>query len=144
MVPSYHNKRQDSTADKNRNAPTGARLMDRVRQKLRVKHYSHRTERSYVNWIVRFLKFHRREGVWRHPAEMGRPEIEEFLTHLAIDARVAASTQNQAFCAVLFLYRQVLDIELDQIDALRARPLARAGPGPARARSCPGRRCATR
>jgi len=66
------------------------------------------TEKSYRHWIVEFLRFHRTGGEWRHPTEMGKVEIEAFLTHLAIDRRVAAKTQNQAFSAILFLYSQVL------------------------------------
>jgi len=97
------------------------KLMDRVRAKLRLLHYAWATEQSYVAWIQRFLIFHKRGDVWRHPAEMGRAEIEQFLTHLAADRQVSASTQNQAFSALLFLYQKVLDISLDPIDALRGR-----------------------
>jgi hypothetical protein len=72
--------------------PTVApKLLDRVRWHLRVKHYSLRTEKSYIDWIRRFILFHRK----RHPDEMGEPEIAAFLTHLAVDLNVAASTQNQ-------------------------------------------------
>ncbi|WP_198133491.1 phage integrase N-terminal SAM-like domain-containing protein [Chloroflexus aggregans] len=70
---------------------------------LRVKHYSPRTEEAYVDWITRFIRFHDK----RHPAEMDAPEIEAFLTHLAVKEKVAASTQNQALAAILFLYREV-------------------------------------
>ncbi len=83
-------------------------------------HYAVTTEKSYRHWIVEFLRFHRVGGEWRHPAEMGKPEIEMFLTHLATGRKVAAKAQNQAFSAILFLYKQVLDIELPTIDALRA------------------------
>ena len=94
------------------------RLLDQVRDKLRLKHYSIRTEKSYVDWIKRFILFHHK----RHPSEMGKPEIEGFLTHLAVDRHVAASTQNQALCALLFLYKEVLEIELPLIaDATRAK-----------------------
>lgn len=79
-------------------------LLDQVRDAIRLKHYSYRTEESYVNWIKRFILFHGK----RHPNDMGRPEIEAFLTHLATHERVAASTQNQALAALLFLYRNVL------------------------------------
>jgi hypothetical protein len=75
------------------------KLLDRVRSDLRVKHYSIRTEKAYVDWIRRFILFHGK----RHPSEMGEPEIGAFLTHLAADRNVAASTQNQAFCALVFL-----------------------------------------
>jgi integron integrase len=79
---------------------------------LRVKHYSIRTEQAYVDWIRRYILFHRK----RHPKEMGEKEITEFLTHLAVEKNVAASTQNQAFSALLCLYQQVLDRRLDFID----------------------------
>jgi integron integrase len=88
------------------------KLLDRVRWHLRVKHYSIRTEQAYVDWIRRFILFHRK----RHPNDMGEKEISDFLTHLAVEKRVAASTQNQAFSALLFLYQQVLDQKLDFID----------------------------
>ena len=88
-----------------------------VRDAVRLKHYSIRTEEAYVGWITRFILFHDK----RHPNEMGRTEIEAFLTHLAVEQNVAASTPNQAFSALLFLYRQVLHQDLDgPIDALRA------------------------
>jgi site-specific recombinase XerC len=88
------------------------KLLDRVRWHLRVKHYSIRTEQTYVDWIRRYILFHRK----RHPNEMSEKEITEFLTHLAAEKRVAASTQNQAFSALLFLYQQVLERKLDFID----------------------------
>ena len=84
------------------------RLLEQVRSRLRVKHYSIRTERAYVDWIKRFIRFHGK----RHPKDMGAPELEAFLTHLAVKGKVAASTQNQAKSALLFLYRNVLEIEL--------------------------------
>lgn len=93
------------------------RLLDQVRALMRVRHYSPRTEDCYVMWIKRFIFFH---GT-RHPAEMGGREVQEFLTHLAVRDRVSASTQNQAFNALLFLYQQVLDVELPRLDAVRAR-----------------------
>ena len=82
------------------------RLLDQVRDRLRVKHYALRTEQAYVDWIKRFILFHGK----RHPADMGAPEIEAFLTHLAVDRTVSASTQNQALAALLFLYKEVLDV----------------------------------
>jgi integron integrase len=88
------------------------KLLDRVRRHLRVKHYSIRTEQAYVDWIRRYILFHYK----RHPTEMGEKEITRFLTHLAVEKNVAASTQNQAFSALLFLYQQVLDRKLDFID----------------------------
>jgi len=88
---------------------TSRKLLDQVRDVLRLKHYSFRTEQAYVDWVRRFILFHHK----RHPAEMGAPEIEAFLTHLAVDENVAASTQNQALCALEFLYREVLHREWD-------------------------------
>ena len=94
------------------------KLLDQVRDAIRVKHYSIRTEEAYVTWIKRFILFHDK----RHPLEMDVPEIEAFLTHLAVDQNVAASTQNQALSALLFLYRHVLNKELEgPIDAVRAK-----------------------
>lgn len=80
------------------------KLLDQVRQKIRLRNYSYRTEKSYVHWIKRYIFFHDK----RHPAEMGRAEVEAFLTHLAVEGNVAASTQNQALSALLFLYEHVL------------------------------------
>ncbi len=88
------------------------KLLDQIRDVLRVKHYSLRTERSYCDWVKRFVRFH---GV-RHPREMGAAEITAFLTHLARVGDVAASTQNQAFSAILFLYQQVLKQEVGWVD----------------------------
>src|SRR5882724_5896818 len=92
--------------------PAPPRLLDCVRQRLRVKHYSIRTEQAYVDWIKRFILFHAK----RHPQTMGETEITAFLTHLATDRHVAASTQNQALSALLFLYQEVLDRKLDFMD----------------------------
>src|SRR5262245_63553327 len=86
----------------------GPRLLDRVRDRLRVKHYSIRTEEQYVSWIRRYVLFHEK----RHPREMGPREIEAFLTHLAVTGRVSSSTQNQAKAALLFLYAEVLGVEV--------------------------------
>ena len=95
------------------------KLLDRVSEAIQLKHYSPRTEEAYVSWIRRFILFHDK----RHPREMGAAEIEEFLTHLAVDRDVAASTQNQALYALLFLYREVLrqDLDTETIDAVRAK-----------------------
>src|SRR5215217_6018338 len=92
------------------------KLLDRVRQAARVKHFSLRTEEAYVHWAERFIRFH---GI-RHPDTMGEPEIEAFLTHLAVEGRVAASTQNQAYSALLFLYQVVLHRPLGRLDSVRA------------------------
>lgn len=88
------------------------RLLDLVRGKIRLKHYSIRTEQAYVDWIRRFILHHDK----RHPRDMGAAEVEAFLTHLAVAGRVAASTQNQAKSALLFLYREVLGLELPWLD----------------------------
>ncbi len=82
------------------------KLLDQLRDAIRIKHYSYSTEKTYVHWAKRYILFHNK----RHPAEMGALEIEAFLSHLAQKANVSASTQNQAFNALLFLYRNVLQI----------------------------------
>ena len=82
----------------------GKKLLDQVSEAIRLKHYSYRTEQTYKEWIKRYILFHKK----RHPREMGAPEIQEFLSHLATDKNVSASTQNQALSAILFLYRHVL------------------------------------
>ena len=92
-------------------------MLDRLRAKTRLLHYSVRTEEAYAAWVRRFILFHHK----RHPKDMGAPEVEAFLTHLAADRRLAASTQNQAFSAVLFLYQKVLQIELPEVEFLRAK-----------------------
>jgi len=79
--------------------PKPRKLLDRVRDMLRVKHYSIRTEKTYVSWIRRYILFHDKQ----HSKDMGAPEIEAFLTHLAVEENVAASTQNQALSALLFV-----------------------------------------
>ena len=83
-----------------------------MRAEIRLRHYSLRTEQSYVDWVRRFILFHHK----RHPAEMGASEIRDFLSHLAVDRGVSASTQNQAKSALLFLYREVLKVELPWLD----------------------------
>src|SRR5256712_82992 len=94
------------------------RLLDRVRDAIRARHDSRRTEDAYVGWIRRYIFFHGK----RHPAEMGAPEVARFLSSLAVDGHVAASTQNQALSALLFLYREVLGVELPWLDeVVRAR-----------------------
>lgn len=93
------------------------KLLDQVRETMRLKHYAYRTEETYVQWIRRYILFHGK----RHPTEMGRPEIEAFLTDLAVNQQVAASTQNQALNALLFLYHKVLGIEIVGINAVRAK-----------------------
>jgi integron integrase len=97
--------------------PRPPRLLDQVRQVMRVRHYSLRTEECYVQWITRFILFHGK----RHPREVGALEVQQFLTDLAVRGRVSVSTQNQALNALVFLYKQVLEIELGRFDAVRAR-----------------------
>lgn len=94
------------------NSASKPKLLNQVRSAIRTKHYSLRTEEAYVQWIRRFILFHNK----RHPQEMGDREINQFLTHLAVKARVASSTQNQALCAILFLYKQVLKKEIGQLE----------------------------
>src|SRR5882762_4826172 len=102
-----------------RNKP---KLLDQVRDVIRRKHFSIRTEQSYVDWVRRFILFHNK----RHPREMAEAEVTEFLTHLARDGRVAASTQNQALSALLFLYKQVLKQEIGWLEGVeRAKRPAR-------------------
>ena len=84
--------------------PRPRKLLEQVSDLLRVKHYSYRTEQTYIQWIRRYILFHNKT----HPKDMGSSEIEAFLTHLAVQEQVAASTQNQALSAILFLYREVL------------------------------------
>ncbi|MDI6748272.1 MAG: integron integrase [Rhodocyclaceae bacterium] len=93
-----------------------------MRARIRVKHYSIRTETQYVQWVKRYIYFHDK----RHPRDLGAPEVEAFLTDLAVVGKVAASTQNQALAALLFLYREVLGIELPWLnDVTRAKPSRR-------------------
>ena len=101
--------------------PPKPRLLDRVRHAIETRHYSRRTEKAYIHWIKRYIFFHGK----RHPAEMGAAEVAAFLTSLAVQEKVAASTQNQALSALLFLYREVLGIDLPWVDdVVRAkRPL---------------------
>ncbi|MFW5816592.1 MAG: phage integrase N-terminal SAM-like domain-containing protein [Wenzhouxiangella sp.] len=88
------------------------KLLDRMRGVIRAKRYSYRTEQAYVQWAKRFILFHGK----RHPREMGKHEIEAFLTDLAVRQQVAAATQNQALNGILFLYREVLEMELPWLD----------------------------
>src|SRR6476646_6430777 len=99
-------------------APGKPRLLDRMRDAIRARHYSLRTEEAYVAWARRYILFHNK----RHPAEMGEPEINAFLSHLAVRDGVSASTQNQALASLLFLYRHVLEIDFPTLDGVvRAR-----------------------
>jgi len=93
-------------------------LLDQLRTEIRVRHYSIRTEHAYCDWVKRYCHFH---GL-RHPKDMGAPEINAFLSHLASDRNVAASTQNQACCAIVFLYKNVLRKDLEDFgDVVRAK-----------------------
>jgi len=92
--------------------PEGRGLFEVMRERIRTRHLALRTEQAYLQWVRRYVNFHGR----RHPREMGAPEVEAFLTHLAVGAKVSASTQNQALQALLFLYRHVLDVELSWLD----------------------------
>ena len=87
------------------------RVMDQVRQVLRDHHYAYRTEQTYCDWITRYIRYH---GSKTHPRKMGKKEIEAFLSHLAVQQNVAAATQRQAFNAIIFLYKKVLDIPVDE------------------------------
>lgn len=92
--------------------------MDQVREVLRFHHYAYNTEKSYVSWILKYIRFHNR----KHPKDMGKHEIEAFLSYLAVNRNVSSSTQNQALNAIVFLYREVLHVETDmEIRATRAR-----------------------
>jgi len=103
---------------KRKYVPKSIRLMDQVREVLRFHHYAYNTEKSYVSWILQYIRFNNK----RHPKDMGKAEVELFLSHLALNRGVSASTQNQAFNAILFLYKQVLHINFDlDIRATRAR-----------------------
>ncbi|MFO0067547.1 MAG: phage integrase N-terminal SAM-like domain-containing protein [Pirellulaceae bacterium] len=98
------------------------KLQDQLRHKMRMLHVAKRTEEAYIAWIYRYLCFARNlHGQWIHPSQLSDREINAFLTHLAVDRKVAASTQNQALAALLFLYKKFLGTEL-QLDAVRAKP----------------------
>lgn len=120
--PSGHGLPAATTPDDNHNpayrppASGEPRLLDRVRREIRVRHYSIRTESSYVDWIKRFIIFNDR----RHPSELGASEVTAFLTHLAVERSVAPSTQSQAKSAILFLYRVVLNVALPWLDEVVA------------------------
>ena len=95
------------------------KLMDQVRQVLRYHHYSYRTEQAYCNWILHFVKYH---GSKTHPNDMGKPELETYLSHLAVYGKVSAATQRQALNALVFLFHRVLNKPLaDQIEPVKAR-----------------------
>lgn len=91
------------------------KLLEKVRQEIRRRNYSYNTEKNYCTWIKRYVRFHN----LNHPAQLGEKEITEFLNHLAVKQNVAASTQNQALCALVFLYREILKIELNQLNEFK-------------------------
>ena len=98
---------------KPRNPPLHSiRLLDQVRERIRYLHYSLSTEKVYLYWVRFFVRWHGRHGIMTHPREMGAPQVEAFLTMLATERKVSSSTHNQALSALLFLYREVLDIDL--------------------------------
>jgi site-specific recombinase XerD len=96
--------------------PTGRpSLLDQLRDRIRLKHYSIRTEEAYSEWVRRFVLFHRK----RHPRDLGAAEVEAFLTHLAVAGKVAASTQNQVKSALLFLYKEVFGLDLPWLSGVQ-------------------------
>ena len=98
------------------------RLLDQLRDRIRLKHYGLRTERAYAQWVKRYIYFHGK----RHPAELGKEEVEAFLTSLAVERNVVASTQTQALSALLFLYKEVLGLDLPWLsEVTRAKRPAR-------------------
>jgi len=101
--------------------PRPKKLLDELSEQLRTRHYAIRTEKTYISWVRRYIIFHNK----RHPKNMGAKEINAFLTHLALEKRVASSTQNQALSAILFLYRFVLNIELPPNALIYSRPKKR-------------------
>jgi len=105
-------------------ATNSPQLLDNLRLRLRTSHFSCRTEQADVWWGEKFLRSHRRRngGVWRHPAEMGKAEVEQYLTFQAAQQNVVPSTQNQAFSALLYLWSHVLECKLPEIQAHRYNP----------------------
>lgn len=111
------------------------RLLDEVRRQIRIRHYAYSTERTYVYWTKFFVRFHR----MRHPREMGGAEVEAFLSYLASDRKVSASTQNQAKAALLFLYKAVLGIDLPWLrELVSAQGSRRLGPDSPGGQDAPG------
>lgn len=109
---------QSKSNPKPRYAPQAARLMDQVKEVLRYHHYALRTEESYIHWILAFIRFNNKQ----HPKELGKPHIEAFLTHLAVNKNYAASTQNLALNAIVFLYKQVLGLPMaDDLAPIRSK-----------------------
>jgi integron integrase len=104
--------------------PPPRKLLDQLRDQLQLRHYAARTAQAYTHWVRQFILFHKRtSGAFRHPSDLGSPEVNQFLTHLAVERNVAASTQNQALSALVFLYKHVLERPLEDqfLNAVRAR-----------------------
>jgi Phage integrase, N-terminal SAM-like domain len=119
--------------------PKPRKLLDQMRDAIRLKNYAYSTEKAYVDWVERYIRFHK----LRHPREMNTPEIEAFLTHLAVAKNVSPSTQNQALCAILFLYRHVLHIfSATVLLRICLKPVTRAPSGRARCKNCSATRMA--
>jgi len=114
IYPLNRNRLERGVAESAPVTPPKPKLLDQVRQAIRTRHYSPKTEDSYVHWIKRFIFFHNK----RHPAEMAEPEIARFLSNLATELRVSGSTQNQALNALLFLYHQVLGKEIGYVNGV--------------------------
>lgn len=113
-MESHKGNTSANTSRASNNSKKQPKLLDQVRSEIRKRHYSLRTEQSYVQWIKRFILFHGK----RHPRGMGAPEVEAFLSDLAVQQNVSASTQNLALSAILFLYRDILGIELPWLDGV--------------------------
>jgi integron integrase len=114
VYPLNRNRFERSTAVTAPTAPSKPKLLDQLRQAIRTRHYSYRTEKAYVHWIKRFIFFHKK----RHPSDMAETEIAQFLSALASESHVSASTQNQALNALLFLYREVLNKDIGYVNGV--------------------------
>jgi site-specific recombinase XerD len=114
VYPLNRNRFERSAAVTAPTAPSKPKLLDEVRQAIRTRHYSPRTEETYVHWIKRFIFFHNK----RHPSEMAEAEVAQFLSSLATESKVSASTQNQGLNAILFLYREVLRKNIGYVDGI--------------------------
>lgn len=97
------------------------KLIEQVREKLQARKYARSTIETYSNWVVEFIRFSKNGTTWRHPKDLGVDDVEKWLTYLVVKKKLSASSQNQAFSALLFLYKEVLGIPLEGIDSLRAR-----------------------
>jgi len=97
------------------------KLLDQLAERIQTRHYSRKTQTAYVQWCRRYILYHNK----RHPAEMGKPEIQHYMDYLANQAQVAASTQNQALHAILFLYREILGVDIQGVQTLRAKEAKR-------------------